>query len=243
MRDALWAEWLIARFTERSRASCIVGDILESNPDRGVFWFWLTVVEIILSLNWRPIAAFLAAFLCLCSLRALPMPMFAPLGGGLPADHPPDTWRWMFAILGWLGALLWVATPYCLLRYGLRDKLGQLAFAFCVPITLNIFFWRASASVALWSATGLVIFISSLIFARWRRALLALVAALIVGYGGIQALIYLADFCRDRAFLSASLILDINGALPFFGAAVLTFACGWMHQRLLQRRALAEIPR
>lgn len=243
MRDALWAEWLIARFTERNRASCIVGDILESNSDRGVFWFWLRVVEIILSLNWRPLAAFLAAFLCLCSLRALPMPIFAPLDGGPPGDQPPEAWRSLFAILVWLGVLLWVVTPYSLIRYGLRDNLGQLAFAFCVPITLTIFFYRSTACVALSSATGLAIFSFSLTFARWRRALLALVAALVVGYGGIRALIYLADFCRDHAFLSASLTSDINGALPFFGAAVLTFACSWMHQSLLQRRALAEIPR
>jgi hypothetical protein len=235
MREAEWAEWAIARFTDSDRAVSIVGDLLESQLQRGVLWFWLSFIGIVLCLNRRRLAAFFAAIVCLHFLRELPMPVFASLGGRPPADEPPQMWWSFFAVLGWIGMLLWVVTPYALLRYGFRDRLGQVALAFCVPITASIYGWRVPAVVATSSTLVLVIFVSSLIHARWRGPLLSVVAALILGYGGIQAAICLANFYLYRVCMSASVASRVSESLPLFGAAVLTFATGWMRQLLLQR--------
>jgi hypothetical protein len=235
MREAEWAEWMLARFVGRDRAASIVGDLLESQLDRGALPFWLSVIGIVLSLNRRRLAAFFAALVCLYFLRGLPMPVFAPLSGRPPANQPPEMWQSFFAVLGWTGMLLWVLTPYALLRYGFRDRLSQVALAFCMPITTSIFGWRVPACVATSSALVLIIFVSSLTYARWRRPLFSVVAALIVGYGGIQATIYLGELCLNRATPSVSLTLLIHESLPLLGAAILTFAAGWMRQLLLQR--------
>lgn len=162
------------------------------------------------------------------------MPVFAPLSGRPPADEPPEVWQSFFVFLGWIAMLLWVVTPYALLRYGFRDRFGQVALAFCVPITASIYGWRVPACVPTSSALVLIIFVSSLTQARWRRPFLCVVAALIVGYGGIQAAICLGEFCLNRAAPSVSLTSLIHKSVPLFGAAVLTFAYGSMRQLLLQ---------
>lgn len=230
-----WAEWMIARFTGRDRAASIVGDLLESQLHRGALWFWLSFIEIVWSLNRRRLVAFFVAFVCFRFLRGLPMPVFAPLSGRPPAEEPPEMWGSFFVFLGWIAMLLWVVTPYALLRYGFRDRFGQVALAFCVPITASIYGWRAPACVATSSVLALTVFVFFLTHSRWRRALLCVVAALIVGYGGIQAAICLGEFCLNRAAPSVSLTLLVHDSVPLFGAAVLTFAYGWMRQLLLRR--------
>ncbi|HEV2175313.1 MAG TPA: hypothetical protein VGR71_17190 [Nitrospira sp.] len=241
MHDVEWAEWVIARFTDTDRAASIVGDLLESQLQRGVLWFWLSFVGIVLSLNRQRLAAFFAACVCLRFLRGLPMPVFAPLVGRPPADQPPEIWQSFFVVLGWVGMLLWVVTPYGLLRYGVRDRLAQLALAFCVPITASIYGWRVPACVATSSVLVLIIFISSLTHARWRKPLLVVVAALIVGYGGIQAAICLGNFYLFRVCTSTSVAWCVNQSLPILGAAILTFTFGRMHQ-LLQHPARRRNP-
>jgi hypothetical protein len=234
MREVEWAEWVIARFTDTDRAASIIGDLSESQLQRGVLWFWLSFTGIVLSLNRRRLTAFFAALVCLYSLRGLPMPVFASLGGRPPAAEPPEIWRSFFAVLGWIGMLLWVVAPYALVRYGFRDRLSQVALAFCVPITASIYGWREPACVPTSSVLVLAIFISSLTHARWRRPLLCVAAALLLGYGGIQAAICLADFYLFRVCASASVASLVRESLPLFGVAVLAFALGGMHQLLLQ---------
>ena len=244
MREADWAEWMIARFTSRDRAASIVGDLLESQLHRGALWFWLSFIGIVLSLNRRRLVAFFIAFVCFHFLRGLPMPVFAPLSGRPPADEPLEMWQSFFVFLGWIAMLLWVVTPYALLRYGFRDRFGQVALAFCVPITTAIFYWWIPGIVVTCMALALCIPISSVVFNRRPSVLLALVLALVLGYCGVQLTLYLAAWYLELASPSAILSLLVNRDLaPFFGAVVLTFACGWAHQRLLQPDALAEIAR
>jgi hypothetical protein len=239
MSDAEWAEWLMARFTGPGRASCIVGDILESNSDRGVFWFWLSVGDIVLWLNRRRLTAFTVAFACACCV-----PFLAPLHGKLPAHYLPETWRSAFVVLYWLALLLWMTAAYSAVRYGLRDSLGQLAFAFCVPTTIEILFWRYPGCLAFSAAVAIAVVISSVSFARWRKALLALLATTAVGYAGFQALLYAADFAEfylDHNFAAPGLAWRFHRALPLLGPVILTIACGWIHRRVLQTGGLAEI--
>jgi hypothetical protein len=164
------------------------------------------------------------------------MPIYAPLWGKPPAHEPPEIWGPFFASLGMIGMLLWVATPYALFRYGFRDRFGQLALASCVPITTAIFCWRLPGIVVTCMALALCIPVSSVVFKRRRSALLALVLALVLGYCGVQLTLYLAAWCLELTSPSAILTLLVNRDLvPFFGAAILAFACGWMHHLLSQR--------
>ena len=119
MRSDFVAEWILARFTTRSRAASIVGDLLENRCEKGTLWFWRSFAGIVLAVAWRWPFAFASAFyLGLHALGALQMPIY-----GVNAAHrPPQEWMLVFDVLPGLGMLLWMAAPYAAIRFGLRDS-------------------------------------------------------------------------------------------------------------------------
>ncbi|MGH9739869.1 MAG: hypothetical protein ACRD4X_14975 [Candidatus Acidiferrales bacterium] len=229
------AEWVIARFTGPDLAASIVGDLLEEARERGALWFWLSVAGILLRLNWRRLIAFGCGAICFSLLRALPMPVYASLHGMPPEHGPSEIWRPFFVMLGGLAMLLWVATPYMIIRRGFRDRFAQLALAFCVPLTAAVVCWRSPVVVATSILIAVAGVIASTVFARWRGPLLALVVALVVGYAGFQCTIYLENWLLNFAAPSVGLTVWVTDLVPLFAAAVVTAACGWMHSVLTQQ--------
>jgi hypothetical protein len=63
MRDACVAEWLLAKLTTRESVVAIVGDLVEQRDERGTLWFWASVAGTSLSLVWRPVCGFVAAYI------------------------------------------------------------------------------------------------------------------------------------------------------------------------------------
>lgn len=238
MRNALWAEWLVARFTERSKAASIIGDLLEASVQKGTSWFWLSVARIVVSLSWRRCVGFAVAFyLGLYSLGFFQMPIY-----GIHAAHrPPHVWMPFFAVLTGLGIMLWMAAPYTAIRYGFRDNLSQLAVAFCALITIFFFYWWIAVVAAMCIVGGLLVLIVSLVSAERRGALLGLAVALVFGVSGGLFAMYLSARLWPAPVAEARSPLVV--CLPLLTLAVLTTACSYAHRVLLEhnhRRSQAE---
>src|SRR5437879_13524943 len=128
MPNAFWPEWIIARFTDRSRAAAIVGDLFEGAAEQGTLWFWLSVTGILLSLSWRSLIGSVTGFFVLYFVHALTMPLYS-----LHAVHrPPEFCVPLFGFLGALSMDLWVASPYTVVRYGIWDIFPHLALMTCL---------------------------------------------------------------------------------------------------------------
>lgn len=234
MPNATAAEWLIARFTDRSRASAIVGDLLEVTPQQESPLFWLSVLGVLLSLTWRSIAAFGGALLCMCLLHALTEPHHAPIRSLFLAHPPPDTWIPFLSLFALIVDSLWMATPYALIRYGLHDRFAQVTLVLCVPFTLILFFWFVPT--ILFTSLGIVavILLVSMSFVQPRKAVLALTAATALGYVGLRTTIYLSERYLELAGPSVTRTAVVRGSLPFFVALIFIAACSWTHHLLLQ---------
>ena len=223
MPNAFWPEWIIARFTDRSRAAAIVGDLFEGAAEQGTLWFWLSVTGILLSLSWRSLIGSVTGFFGLYFVHALPMPLYS-----VHAVHrPPELWVPFFGFLGALCMVLWVAAPYAAVRYGFRDSFAQLALMLCALVTTVIFYWWIPAVDVTCLAVALSILICSGLFAEWRRAFLALAVALALGLGGVR-------FIWELSLVSATLSSRIRDSLPLFAVVLQTTACGWTHRVLFQ---------
>jgi prepilin signal peptidase PulO-like enzyme (type II secretory pathway) len=242
MRNAYWAEWIIARLTDRSRAASIIGDLLEAAGEERTVWFWWSVTGVVLSLVWRSLVGFAAALFCLSVLAHGWLSMHCPQGRvswlvmshcpSAPVHEPPPTiWMPIFAVLNLLG----MAAPYAVVRYGFRDRFAQLTAALCAPVTAASFYWRLPAVVLPCIVLVLSIITFSGAFVHGRRALLALAAALAFGYGGIQLTPHLADWYLELASPSVTRTVVVQDSLPFLWVAMLTTACELMHRLLMQR--------
>src|SRR5271168_2441253 len=127
MHNASVAEWIVARFTTRKRAASMVGDLLELQAQKGQLWFWLSLARVVLALAWRRQLAFVAAFMFgagACSgLQVTESMGIAALGAG---QLPWMNLFWVFLYI------LWFVAVYTVIRYGLRDRVAQLALALTV---------------------------------------------------------------------------------------------------------------
>ena len=238
MRNAIWAEWIIARLTGRSRATGIVGDLLEAATRRGASWFWLSVAGIVLSLIWRRAVAFLAAFYIGLAWRVFAMRAFYHAGHPGPRLHPWSPWEPLFSIV-WLGAALSMAASYSAIRYGLRDKFVQLAWGFCGLITIVVLCWRMPVGTAATIALTLAVLVASVRSAKWSGALGALTPALVLSFGG--GLLAFSLRAAVENFFSYSLAgSDLNRAIVnvgcwFLAAWITMTACVSMRDRLRRR--------
>jgi hypothetical protein len=197
MHNASVAEWIISRFTGRDRAASVVGDLLETLPQRGLLRFWISVGGIVFSLAWRrPVAFVAASYVGWRAVGALQMPIY-----GMHAAHrPPHVWMPLFAVLGTIGMLLWTMAPYAAIRFGVRDRFTQLAAAYSLAIAGVIFYWwipLASIS-AVAVMVGLSIF--SIVAGRWRRTLVAVCGAAGGGLGGWLLVLYIDHLYEKRLY-------------------------------------------
>lgn len=231
MDSGLWAEWMIARFTDRCRAAGIVGDLLEGAAERGTFWFWLSVARILLSLCWRRAIAFVAGvYAAQFSITA-----FRALVFGIRAVHRPrGHWEPLLFSFTVFTTLLWTAAAYAAVRYGLRDKFAQLALGFCILITMAILYWWIPIATVTCIALASSIFVASIWSAQRRRALVALVVALAFGFVGVRLSGYLY-------WVSVVYIYTypwthyVSVCLDLLAVSATTTACAWTHRLLLRR--------
>jgi hypothetical protein len=242
MPNAAWAEWIIARLSDRDRAASIIGDLLESRGEENPAWFWWSVAGVVLSLVWRSLVGFVVAYLCLSFLahaRALMQcphargSWFSPLmdcPSAMLHHEPPQIWMPFFAG----GVLISIVAPYAVVRYGFRDRFAQLTVALFAPTVVVLFYWWVSAVILLSLLLVLSIVAFAAAFVDGRRALLVLTAALVIGYGGMQLAPHLADWYLEFTSPSAIRTVIAEHSVPILSVAMLLVACNLMH-RLLMR--------
>jgi hypothetical protein len=234
MRNALGAEWIIARLTDRNRAAAIIGDLLESVGEEKTFAFWLSVTGIVLSLSWRPITGFVAAFFCGYFLQTLSWHVYHPMGGISPAHDPSHLP--LFNALALLIESLWIIAPYALVRYGFREKFAQLAVALWVPVTALFWSWWIPSVAAATLAIVVTIVISSAGFVRWRRPLLAVTFAITLGCVGVRVVYLGIKYLDLSAPLPVRTVAD--RALPLLAIAAVIAVCELI-RRVVVRDACA----
>jgi hypothetical protein len=167
-----FAESLLALTAGRTRAAAIYGDLLELAATRGRTSFWRGYCSTLISLSWRPLAAFsagTAVFVVLYESLFMGLWFFA-------MDHPH-----MGESFGDATFQLWFLVPFAAVRYGIRDRPVQVAFTallvatgcltllFSVPEIWILLVWLAAFGIA--TATP------------WRRSLIPLAVSCTVGAG------------------------------------------------------------
>ena len=182
------AESLLARAIGPTRARAVFGDLLELAATRGRLWYIATYLRTLIAFTWRTPAAFLIAFITFYVLyRSNVTWYFFGRGAPLMLRHP-----YIAATLFNVILQLWFLVPFAAVRYGVRDRFVQLAFAAsliascacgCIAV--------AGLSVVLTVLTLLAI-AALLVSARWRGALMALSATIAVGVVTVLNLGYLA---------------------------------------------------
>lgn len=235
------AEWIIARFTGPSVAASIVGDLLETMAKRGTLRFWFSVARIAFSYIWRPGIAFVAAFYVGLFWRK-----FAILGF-MRAGHQPRelyAFAWwdpsdpLFSVM-WFGTVLWTAGLYAAIRYGLRDKLAQLALGLCSLITILVFYWQMPVITLSCVALGLCIVVASVRSVQRSTVLMLFAAAIVFAFAaGLLSLylrVVLEGLFYQRLFPSEAGQKTFNICVWAWAAWLTTTACARMHGRLLQR--------
>ncbi len=185
MHSALIAEWLLARFMGRKQAASIVGDLLELKQLKGNLWFWYSLVGVVIVLFWRRPLAFVAAlifgFMAFAGLQATDIMGIPPLLSG-NYNYPWMNLCWvLFAIL------LFVLT-YATIRYGLRDRVTQLALALSISSALLIYGGRQMAVLVACIVFLVCVAAVSILNTERRRAAVVILIVESVGIvGGLWA--------------------------------------------------------
>ncbi len=229
MDSALWAEWILARLTDRGCAASMVGDLLETAAQHGPSWFSLSVAKIVLSLTWRRTIAYAAAY---CVASFLAREVITLVFGIHPMHTPPDNSD-LLRIASWFGLVSWIAASYAAIRYGLSDKFARLALGFCGLITVAIFYWWMPIVTVACVALAFSIVVASVRSAEWSRASVALAFALVFGFGGSHLTLYLDPTVQGHFYYPMTHYVEV--AFRFLTVWTTTASCAWMHHLLLER--------
>jgi hypothetical protein len=189
MRSTTAAEWILTPCVGRSRATSLVGDLLEMMPDHGTLWFWRSVAGVVLALTWRRALAFYAALrIGLWALGGLSEPIW-----GAAAPHrPPEEWMPLFKALSIAGLLLSFAAPYAAIRFGLRDVFSRQILCAWSLCALPIFYWWVPGAPLILTVLAAAFVVHSLISPPYGKALAFLTAALCVATLGGLSTFYVA---------------------------------------------------
>ena len=245
MRSHAVAEWIVGRFTNKSRAASILGDLEELKPQKGRLWFWLSFVRVVFSLAWRRpiafVAAVLATFVWVLGDMSLVVPIWRSHGYKLP-DHP-----WVFAsnAFSTIGAVLLTVLMYSAIRYGFRDGVTRLALVLTPVVTATtIYCWWHSAVLAVSIVAGILVAASYIANKQRIREVLALTIVIVVGSAGSVlashvSSLYLHHLGYGRpAPPSAIWIILISLCELLLTTLLVTIACSRAHGWLMRAQQL-----
>jgi hypothetical protein len=235
MRSIAIVEWIVGRFTNQSRSASMIGDLVELKPQKGSLWFWWSLVGVVLSLTWRrPIAFVAAVFAGSVGSGVLWIAILRMHGQPLP-EH-----RWMFALsmLCRIGSVLFIVLMYAAIRYGLRDKLTQLALAFASVITAAVIYcWWQPVFLAVTIAVGIFAIAASIKDSQHLRATLALTMAVAIGFFGSTLAGYMTRM-ESRELRAHPSFVWMVLCTYLVTVWIVTTACSRTHAWLVQNRSL-----
>jgi hypothetical protein len=247
-------ERLLIPSVGRQRAAAIYGDLLELAQTRGRGYFRAAYLRALVALAWRPAAAFLfgyVSFLIAAVLFQQPWvgpgagpqsPLAAMLQHGVAPLLPFAIARLVFPIAGPLLASITIPLrfvfPYAAFRYGLRDRMVQLAGAAYVATNLVLLYPPLLSPLL---AVAVVLgFATALMLAPWRRPTIALATSLaagicaLAGIFGIYTLgaTYLLEQLPHPGILYKAQMP--SATLSLVALFVAALVCSWLHRRLLR---------
>ena len=232
-RRAKTAEWMIACLAGRERAASIVGDLVEAGEDEHAIRFWYAVDGILVALIWRRIVAYGAALVAVYIVYAT-LPLFWAYGTHHPKHSPPYAWRIVFTVVLMCFVNLVFATLYSAIRFGLRDKLTQIALYFCATSGIGLLWWWVEPVLAISCAISALLLLFSMTASSRRRPMLTLMIALGSGLAGFLLASQIARAFGRLVLHSATnypLVMRSVTPAAFF---LLAAACGWTHHFLLE---------
>ena len=234
------AERLLARVAGSERAAAIMGDLVELSATRSRLWFWTTYARTLISLGWRTPVAFIGGFAGFCLFLSLySIWMHSSLNKYLDFDLDIDWTSVIF--LAAISVTLWFALPYAILRFGHRDRMTQLCWAFFL-LTTPVFCLRTSVTLTCTLVT-LAVILAALFSPLWRRPMIVLAAtvgtslAALIACDNLVTNVY-PQHIHDPYGLnqSAWMVAQIENRLTVAAALLIAaFVCSRLHRWLLQR--------
>jgi hypothetical protein len=238
------AEWALALFAGRERASVILGDLAEIAATRGRLWFWKAYARTAFSLTWRIVLALFVADVAREFMFNL---------AGFYFRATPATWRTangpyllhsMGPLLACVMSTLWFAVPFSAVRYGVRDRFVRLAFVAALGTMVAFLFipWASLLAAMAMFAMGF----AALGSPRYRSPLLALAGTAAAGLlafaaaSGVRAIFRaLAGTALTHGGIAA-VVIRYTGIAGFQAALLTTaFAASKLHRKLHRRRETA----
>jgi hypothetical protein len=231
MRNAGFAEWMLARWMQRDRALGIVGDLEETALQKGGAWFWRSFVGVWIASAWRPVAGYVMAafgggYLASRILRAF---VFSTL------QHTRIQRVWGSSLAFPIALLCFVAL-YGAFRFGLRDVVTRMAATYAVLGAVADYFWWQTTVPLVVLGLAATLLVASLFDRSARRS-----TAVVWSIAGILAVLWLA--VADLASMCAKRWRPPQGALTLLSTAtyfamvwVVCLICSRMHQRMLESR-------
>lgn len=251
--DSTPAESLLAQVAGPTRAAAMMGDLDELAANRGRFWFWTEYIRTLVSLGWRTPVAFLMAyaFSTWVAIGAFPTVHSVLRSFYRHVPHKPHAALWhvfdrtvhhttahVWQIpLGDSLIALWFILPFVVVRFGLRDRLTQLASAIFL-LTIP-YFSLDTAGVNFAGFVTTAILLAALSLRTWRRPMVVLAATV----APIAATIFLSPkvwfffISRGHGFNSPQL----QWAMALYRVVELCIAaivCSFLYGRLLQRKPI-----
>ncbi len=213
-------ESVLALFAGRARAAAIYGDLLELAATRPRTSFWIGYLRTLLSLSWRSLAAFFAGAIVFAFLY----------------DRLVFPYMWFFAMdhphigepLGDASLMLCFLLPFAAIRYGLRDRAVQLAFAAALVSAGVLLLGLGWLLPEFWLAFVLLIAVCIVASTPWRTSLVPLAASCTVGAAIMESFWHMGGF--------SVAVPGLRTLFPVFPALVDTLATAiiysWIHRRM-----------
>jgi hypothetical protein len=218
-----------------------MGDLEELAASRSRLWFWIEYLRTLISLGWRTGgSAFILAFVCvrfmygtviqwLMNHRA-PTLMQAGLFGVYNLHVRIITWNISMV----MAQVLCFATPFVVIRFGLRNRLTQLA---CALFVIGIPFYTLRPWVMDLSGLLSVLIIAAVLVATpWRKPL-AILAGTCLSAIAVKV-IYL--FLLPSVFHHRHIPWMPSSWVDATSFAFAAIVCVYLHHWLLQRPVASD---
>jgi hypothetical protein len=240
-------EWLLAHIAGPDRAAAILGDLLELSVTRGRLWFWIAYIRTLVSLGWRTPVGFVIAIASgtflyrVVTTWLLNHRVHSLMHVGIYGKYYPHVWIFTCNLTALMAQGLFFAMPFVLIRFGLRNRLTQLAcalFLIALPFyTLNFLLMDISTIFCVLAIAF------ALLLPLWRRPLIVLAATCIPAV----AFHLLFILWTSHVYHASPVLFTWSWRFPaiFYIYEMTTFTlaaivCLYLYRRLLQRRPVTD---
>ena len=252
-----FAEWLLRRSMDRTRATAVVGDLLES--EQGSFWFWIAITRIVFQHAWRlPVAFYAALFAGTRMIEVLNKVLFyqATLHHRSWFDHESVLGVRIYFVYDLPGIFIGGAglcsglLVYAAIRYGTKHRVVYAALAWTVLLSACVCIWWQPAVLVAFLCLVVCLFAGSFLHPDYRRSTAVLFASLAAPLAIIPPAAYLQRAVQHSIYpgLVGTRELQQHPALGWLGLAMLLTigaatagTCSLMHRILFRPKSMTLV--